>query len=236
MDIAAVRAAAPRMALLGNVAPLGTLVRGTPDAGLPRRRGRASTRSRRAAGSSSPPAAASRRARRPRTSTPSCGRPGPEGRHGAGVSRPGRRARRGSPRGGAAGTRSVAAELREALLAPVEDAGALAGGGLGAATRSRRGIISFARKKRAARDCQTCSNGSRSRFPRLSAWPKLEQGSTSPDGLTCRRPSAAAQPRLPRPWAIVLKRQSGRGEYQTSSTPRASARARRRRTWSPISR
>jgi uroporphyrinogen decarboxylase len=31
MDIAAVRAAVPRMALLGNVAPLGTLVRGTPE-------------------------------------------------------------------------------------------------------------------------------------------------------------------------------------------------------------
>jgi uroporphyrinogen-III decarboxylase len=31
MDIASVRAAAPRMALLGNVAPLGTLVRGTAD-------------------------------------------------------------------------------------------------------------------------------------------------------------------------------------------------------------
>jgi uroporphyrinogen decarboxylase len=31
MDIAAVRAAAPRMALLGNVAPLDTLVRGTPE-------------------------------------------------------------------------------------------------------------------------------------------------------------------------------------------------------------
>jgi uroporphyrinogen decarboxylase len=31
MDVAAVRAAAPRMALLGNVAPLGTLVRGTPE-------------------------------------------------------------------------------------------------------------------------------------------------------------------------------------------------------------
>ena len=31
MDIAAVRAALPRMALLGNVAPLGTLVRGTPE-------------------------------------------------------------------------------------------------------------------------------------------------------------------------------------------------------------
>jgi len=31
IDIAAARAALPRMALLGNVAPLGTLVRGTPD-------------------------------------------------------------------------------------------------------------------------------------------------------------------------------------------------------------
>ena len=31
MDIAAVRAAVPRMALLGNVAPLATLVRGTPE-------------------------------------------------------------------------------------------------------------------------------------------------------------------------------------------------------------
>lgn len=31
MDVAAVRAAIPRMALLGNVAPLGTLVRGTPE-------------------------------------------------------------------------------------------------------------------------------------------------------------------------------------------------------------
>ena len=31
MDIAAVRAAAPQMALLGNVSPLDTLVRGTPD-------------------------------------------------------------------------------------------------------------------------------------------------------------------------------------------------------------
>jgi uroporphyrinogen decarboxylase len=31
MDIAAVRAAAPGLALLGNVAPLGTLVRGTAD-------------------------------------------------------------------------------------------------------------------------------------------------------------------------------------------------------------
>ncbi len=31
MDIAAVRAAVPPMALLGNVAPLDTLVRGTPD-------------------------------------------------------------------------------------------------------------------------------------------------------------------------------------------------------------
>jgi len=39
MDIAAVRAALPRMALLGNVAPLNTLVRGTPDQVL--REGRA---------------------------------------------------------------------------------------------------------------------------------------------------------------------------------------------------
>ncbi|MFN8096477.1 MAG: uroporphyrinogen decarboxylase family protein [Vicinamibacteria bacterium] len=31
MDIAAVRAAVPKMSLLGNVSPLGTLVRGTPD-------------------------------------------------------------------------------------------------------------------------------------------------------------------------------------------------------------
>ena len=101
-DIAAVRAAAPRMALLGNVAPLGTLVRGTADQVYEEARACVDKVAAGAAPSCSPPAAASRRALPRRTSTRWSGRPGPEGGRPS-VGPCGGRAR-GSPRGGAEGT------------------------------------------------------------------------------------------------------------------------------------